>query len=354
MKITNNKNFYTNANEFFNNLENSNLTNLQYFNAKVIKSIKDKLPGTIEFRMLNQDNSSILNNENLFVAYPLNPNNYTIPVPNQIIKLIEIQGIYYYFGINQITANENGDFVFDYANNDQLGTNNKINSDDYKQIFSGNKSPNQQGNYDLEDFIKKENKIPPIKEKVGDTILKGMQNNNIILSYDKNGNPFISFVINREDENFNENSNNISIYSNLDIDSNFNYAADKKTNIPNNEKKGTLGLINLDKLRINAKNGSIILSANNSFTVTTNNNVNIDNKTKVNINSPEIYLGENAKEPLVLGNELTSLLEKLIDEINKLTVLTPQGPSSTPVNKPQFSIIKQKIKKILSRQNKTK
>jgi len=61
----------------------------------------------------------------------------------------------------------------------------------------------------------------------------------------------------------------------------------------------------------------------------------------------------NAKEKLVKGDTLKSLLEQLIDEINKIKVLTGTGPSSPPVNIPQFVAIKNKLSTFLSKQNYT-
>ena len=53
-------------------------------------------------------------------------------------------------------------------------------------------------------------------------------------------------------------------------------------------------------------------------------------------NVKDIYLGKNAREPLVLGNELVDVLKNLIDVINQLTVMTGTGQSSPPVNRADF------------------
>ena len=61
----------------------------------------------------------------------------------------------------------------------------------------------------------------------------------------------------------------------------------------------------------------------------------------------KINLG-NGKEPMVLGDTLVNTLSSLIDAISAITVTTPNGPSSTPVNIAQFTVIKNQLKNILS------
>lgn len=57
------------------------------------------------------------------------------------------------------------------------------------------------------------------------------------------------------------------------------------------------------------------------------------------------------KEPMVLGDTLQEKLEKLIDTIMQLTVSTAFGPSSVPINNPQFSEIKSLLKEIKSKKS---
>lgn len=49
----------------------------------------------------------------------------------------------------------------------------------------------------------------------------------------------------------------------------------------------------------------------------------------------------------VAGKSLKSKLEELIDEIGKITVTTPVGPSGPPINVPQLSTIKGKLAELL-------
>ena len=68
----------------------------------------------------------------------------------------------------------------------------------------------------------------------------------------------------------------------------------------------------------------------------------------------QLYIGKDATEPLVLGAELKSALEKLCDEIGKITVNTGTGPSAIPNNKAAFDTIKEGLSSILSKVGKTK
>lgn len=56
-------------------------------------------------------------------------------------------------------------------------------------------------------------------------------------------------------------------------------------------------------------------------------------------------------EPSVLGNELISLLKNLLNEINKITVLTPSGASSPPLNSISFTAIRQSLNLLISKTN---
>lgn len=79
--------------------------------------------------------------------------------------------------------------------------------------------------------------------------------------------------------------------------------------------------------------------------------INIDEE-NIKINAKKINLGEGA-EPMVLGDTLLSLLEQLVDAITSLTVVTPTGPSGTPINSVQFIQIKSKLRTILSKLSNT-
>lgn len=348
----NNKSFYIEPQNFFQDIDEHGISiSIPSYFAKVVSYPDEEISGAIQFRLLHHDKNSILKETELLIAYPLNPQHYTKPVPNQIIKIAEVQGYYFYQGLYQSSTNENGDFAYDLFNEEDLGTTNKPDTSDYKGLMNGTKEPTQQGQYDLKGFEQKD--IPNIQEKAGDTLLKGLQNNDIILSYDENNNPTINLIINRDTNQYNPNTEGFQIYGEYDIDSKLEIPCDKKNNFPSDESNGSGGILNLDKVRINANLGSIFLGANQNISLSSNGSTTIDNKQETKIDSPEIFLGKDAQEPLVKGDSLKSILEELIDAINQITVATTQGTSSVPLNKVKFITIKRKLNRILSKQNRT-
>lgn len=78
----------------------------------------------------------------------------------------------------------------------------------------------------------------------------------------------------------------------------------------------------------------------------------ITNEDNVQVKSKQINLGE-GKEPMVLGDTLVDLLSQTIDAITTLTVPTSSGASGTPINTPQFTAIKSKLKTMLSKLSNT-
>lgn len=87
-----------------------------------------------------------------------------------------------------------------------------------------------------------------------------------------------------------------------------------------------------EKMEFKDKFGNVITSNEE--------NVNITVAGKFNVNS--------GKEPMVLGQTLVDLLSEILDAIKQITVVTPVGTSSVPVNIASFTSAQQKLKNILS------
>jgi len=103
-------------------------------------------------------------------------------------------------------------------------------------------------------------------------------------------------------------------------------------------------IFNADKVRFNVDPNDMFIGVSEKITM---------DSPEVTFQSNEINLGLNASEPLVLGNQLLGILNELISAIQGLTVGTAVGPSSPPINIPQFTAIQSKLNKILSKKNKT-
>lgn len=77
-------------------------------------------------------------------------------------------------------------------------------------------------------------------------------------------------------------------------------------------------------------------------------NVITSNKENVNITVAGKFNVNSGKEPMVLGQTLVDLLNEILDAIKQITVITPVGTSSVPVNIASFASAQQKLKNILS------
>lgn len=75
----------------------------------------------------------------------------------------------------------------------------------------------------------------------------------------------------------------------------------------------------------------------------------IINKDNVNIKVADKFNINDGGEPMVLGQTLVDILGEILDAIQKLTVITPVGTSSVPVNIADFTTAKSKLKNILSK-----
>tara|TARA_Y100000034_G_scaffold93721_1_gene113476 strand:- start:48 stop:1337 length:1290 start_codon:yes stop_codon:yes gene_type:complete len=69
---------------------------------------------------------------------------------------------------------------------------------------------------------------------------------------------------------------------------------------------------------------------------------------KILIDSSNVMIGAGATEQIVLGNVLTDLIGRIIDQINLISVPTGVGPSGPPVNAAAFSAIKAQLSTALS------
>ena len=89
-------------------------------------------------------------------------------------------------------------------------------------------------------------------------------------------------------------------------------------------------LLNSGRLYFNAKNDSILLSAEKSINLNTNDSINIDSKNKFVIDTREILLGsKNATEPVILGDKFLDDFQKLLTDVIELT--TALKTVGTPV-----------------------
>ena len=125
-----------------------------------------------------------------------------------------------------------------------------------------------------------------------------------------------------------------------------------------NTYQGNQVIINSDRLVFNAKEDTILLYSDKAIGFSTNGNFHFDTDNsgdaKFIVNSPNIYLGlENLRtgelptEPAVLGHELKSLLEQILDLLDTMALdmgyniahITTQPGTPTGMNPANIGII---------------
>ena len=79
------------------------------------------------------------------------------------------------------------------------------------------------------------------------------------------------------------------------------------------------------------------------------NNKIISDKDKVNIQVDKKFDINEGKEPMVLGNTLADLLNEFLAAVQKITVISPVGVTSVPVNIGDFAAIQAKLDTIKSK-----
>lgn len=97
---------------------------------------------------------------------------------------------------------------------------------------------------------------------------------------------------------------------------------------------GNQVLISSDRVVLNAKHGEILLFSAAPIGLATSKGLNIDTGADTIINSPNIFLGYKAAQPIILGNKTADWLKSLLTEmknlitaINNVVVRTGTGPS---------------------------
>jgi hypothetical protein len=237
----------------------------------------------------------------------------------------------------------------------------------------------------------------PVQTFEGDYILEGRFGNSIRLSgylHDNkdNGIPYPAFIIRNG-----ENSENKSkkIYDIVDEDINSDGSSIHMTSgeyitpytptsanstryqFPS-EAKGDQIIVNTDRLTLSTKGDDIFLISNRNLSIFANDTVSIDassidftandgnvritaqanNDVIIAVEGGKVLLGADNSEgsvdanQMILGNKLISLIDRLIQAINLMTIATPSGPSAPgPIDKATFTGLANELKDCLSSTN---
>ena len=134
-------------------------------------------------------------------------------------------------------------------------------------------------------------------------------------------------------ENINTDKSSIYLTSNQQIPIEgalTNYKSYNNPPVNPNEFTGEQVLVNSGRLYFNAKNDSILLSANTSINLNTQDTVNIDSKNKFIVDTREILLGsKDATEPIILGDKFLSDFQQLLT--NMISLTSALGSVGTPI-----------------------
>jgi hypothetical protein len=340
--------------------------------------------GKIRVRLL--DRQKDLGDDILTWAWPANSSCLAYPIKKEIVNLVQYLGRYFYIYSLNFSNSVNNNVVPNVT--ESPNKDNKDNAEQYEKVSTSNIPQRETtSNQSLGDTFKENNVgIKPLLPAEGDVIYRGRFGNNIRLGNNPETNlPTIKMTIGQSNtvdkseplepyiENINDDRNSIWITSDEVVELNpitrsKSYHLKSARNAPNTFE-GNQVIINSDRIIFNVKkeelmifankgivlnsNGYIAIDSSENIGLTTLDKLNITAKTGVYVDSKEIILGKDATEHLVLGDTLLQLLDELLSELIKETHLTGAGTSAPPDNAPKYAAIKAKLRKILSKQNRT-
>lgn len=128
--------------------------------------------------------------------------------------------------------------------------------------------------------------------------------------------------------------------------------------IPQFPYLGNQLIFNSGRVLINSKDDSVFLFSSKIISLSSNEGIHINTNKETIVNSPKIQLGLDAKEPLVKGNKLKDIINKLTDDIStageQLLIATDSNGISIPTVQTAGNILvksSRRIKKMLKTLN---
>lgn len=353
--------------------------------------------GVIEYELVN--NPSSFNKDS--IAFPLNPNNKTFPLLNEIAYIITFPDT----DIGQSNSSKKSYYInnvgiWNHPHHNAYPTNPNTPSPsqqkDYiqTQVGSVRRVTDKSTEINLGKTFKERANIHPLLPFEGDIIQEGRWGNSIRLGSTVNGTPnnWSSTGVNgdpitiiRNGQSTQTDQGWIPITENINNDDSSIYLASTQ-NIPLNASStsyvsyinnpptvpskyaGAQIILDSGRLVFNSHNDHILLSSAKSINLNSLESVNIDTK-KFITQADNIYLGKEdlATEPLLLGNTTVNLLRDLISSLKQLsdtlktaqtTPAVPGTPSAIPtVNlaavtlSTQLEFLDQQLNTITSKRN---
>lgn len=352
-----------------------------------------RLVGAIRFR-LTTDTAS--NTGKLQTAYPKNLNFKSLPLKNEIVTITTgaTGNFFYERSGTELTPNNNADAT---TIKTTFGTDDKAktkSSSTYQSVSSTGiaRSTNDDSNdYDgYGDYFETDEFVHKLKLYEGDSYIESRFGQSIRFSgYNNPENELNPTITIRNGENAESRENDESFTTTEDINKDGNIiflgsgehllpytlpTENSRTSFRNypSELKGNQIVLNSDRIVLSAKAAEMIFASKKDVGFITDGLFSIDstqgidvtldgdtnyttNDRNVNINSGngKINLGDTNLESLVKGETLVQLMTELIEAIEVMTVVTPAGTSTPPVNLASFSKVKSQLRTMLSNLNKT-
>lgn len=306
------------------------------------------------------DYSTVSENQNYKVAYPLQPGIKNYPLVNEVVYLVSqptkkimqrnsAKALYYISVVNLWNHPHHNAIPY------SAGSSTPENSKNYQDsaLGSTNKLTDTSGTIRFGKYFKERSDIYPLQPFEGDLIYEGRWGNSIRLSGtapDKN--PWstvgtqgdaITIIRNGQTDNPAKNGWDFTIEDiNTDASSiyltttqkvpllaNTNYFS-YKSNPPTlpDEYTGKQVIINSGRLVFNTTEDHLLLSSAKSISLSSAGTVNIDTS-EMTIQTSKIYLGsKSAKEPLLLGDTTVELLKTMIDILKELIIASGKASNS--------------------------
>jgi hypothetical protein len=360
------------------------MTNFQITAAEVLEVLySDSNPNLIygiKVKPLDGTPSEDETTLSVMTAKPLNTSILRIPIKGEVVLILKAPSSYasgakltsdnYYFDIVSLQSSIHHNALPTVsAKTVQTGPASG-DSNNYNETNSGNTKKQEEPKID-ENFSENPT-VKPLQPYVGDLLIEGRYGNSIrFTTTPKSGNftvaprwsggsesaPITIFRNSKQGidtqkindfitEDFTNNENIIVMASGQNIE--FEQGSGVVTAIQSkgitswkDENWGTTPqtLISSGRLVFNSNQKEIIAFAKNGIGLSSETNIAIDATNTTVINANKIELGDEANEPLILGNRFKSWAESLIDKLSTLTVITPAGPSSPLSASPQWSSI---------------
>jgi|SRR3990167_1071398 len=351
-------------------------------NSKHVDFLGNDDIGKVKIKLIGLEKSN--DEVNLTWAWPINSYLISYPVKHEIVHVIKLLGRFFYYGSLNYDNNISNNSYPGISNSpveDKSGT-----GTGYSNTSDTNIPKKEGKEDDLGDTFKDANdKIKPIEPSEGDVLLRGRFGQTIRLGNNPKTNlPNIKITVGQVPEVDSLNIGEVYIEDINNVPTSMWFLSNEKVDIqPITQGKayhlksvkdtptydGNQVIINTDGIIFNSKkndqlffsnkgmsfctNGYIALDCYKDIGITTVNKLNIQAQNGMYIDSKEILLGKDAKEHMVLGDELVTWFKELLDELATETHPTGSGPSGPPVNSAKYKGLKIKLNKILSKTNRT-